>query len=135
MKIESLNFNIIKTKNPIENEKELNDLVNNQDKTNENKLINTKTLVMPLNPNTNISIFNKINISNKQNLIINEINKKKNDQYGSEKIKIHIENRENEMSPVNRFKIKHELNLSPSKQMVLEKHHQTKYLQVLKIIT
>ena len=135
MKIESLNFNIIKTKNPIENEKELNDLVNNQDKTNENKLINTKTLVMPLNPNTNISIFNKINISNKQNLIINEINKKKNDQYGSKKIKIHIENRENEMSPVNRFKIKHELNLSPSKQMVLEKHHQTKYLQVLKIIT
>ena len=131
MKIESLNFNIIKTKNPIENEKELNDL----DKTNENKLINTKTLVMPLNPNTNISIFNKINISNKQNLIINEINKKKNDQYGSKKIKIHIENRENEMSPVNRFKIKHELNLSPSKQMVLEKHHQTKYLQVLKIIT
>ena len=90
---------------------------------------------MPLNPNTNISIFNKINISNKQNLIINEINKKKNDQYGSKKIKIHIENRENEMSPVNRFKIKHELNLSPSKQMVLEKHHQTKYLQVLKIIT
>ena len=130
-----MNFNIIKTKNPIENEKELNDLVNNQDKTNENKLINTKTLVMPLNPNTNISIFNKINISNKQNLIINEINKKKNDQYGSKKIKIHIENRENEMSPVNRFKIKHELNLSPSKQMVLEKHHQTKYLQVLKIIT
>ena len=124
-----MNFNIIK--NIISNDKEFKDKVISSDNTSNNKLIKTKTMMIsPLNHNSDKNLFNKINISNTQNLSLNETKKRQNDLV-AKRTKIYIENRINDMSPqLTRIKIKNELSMSPGLTYSLEKNHQIKLFHV-----
>ena len=130
-KIETLNFNIIKSNsNKKVNDYDFNENCNNPH-TIENKFIKTKTIVSSINQNSNINLYTKLNLLNSQNLSINDSNKRNYD-FRYRKATKYITNRVFEMSPhqLNRIKIKNVLSMSPLKTPSIDNHRTHKSFQV-----
>lgn len=131
LKIESLNFNIIKStpshsKAIEEIEKETTKSEKPFDvKTFLNTKNNLETPVNHNNPQNSTAIFTKINVNNTQRELKVDQNRRKNDSHGNatKRTKILIENRISERSPqhISRIKIKSDFSMSPMKVASPEK--------------
>lgn len=132
LKIETLNFNILKYQEPSDCGNNM-ESINNQDEKPEPKaLINSKTHITPINNNPNPNLYNKISVNKTLNPILQEKNRLKIDldNLPPKKTKLILENRLNEKSPqANRGRMGYELNISPSKGSSPERI-QIKYFSV-----
>jgi hypothetical protein len=119
LKIETLNFNILKYQESADCDKEIKETILPLEKSADIKpLINSKTLVAPINTNPNPHLFAKVSVNKTLNPILQENNRLKIelDTLPTKKTKLLIENRLNEKSPLaHKGRIGYEYSISPSK--------------------
>jgi hypothetical protein len=134
LKIETLNFNILKYQDSTDYDKEIKETNVPIEKSADIKpLINSKTHITPINTNPNPHLFAKVSVNKTLNPILQENNRLKIDldTLPTKKTKLLIENRLNEKSPqAYKGRIGYELSVSPSKGSSPERI-QIKYFTVL----